>query len=171
MLMRRKTGVVFVVSIMIMIIGLSQVEAARTPTATVIPPIPSVASGVIFQCSPLVAFPGSVVTGSSGAILVSCGNNGAVILDGTLTPSFVLPLGYNVSAIVLHPAFGNPCSFRFRSLTVGNFTVPTGHFLNQTLSFSSNPVQGQMLTAVYDYCLGYKNVPVNGLAGFNIVWT
>jgi len=169
--MLRKRIIVYISILLIAVIASSQVEGARLPTATVIPPIPSVASGVIFQCSPLLAFPGSVVTGSSGAILVSCGTNGAVILDGTLTPSFVLPLGYNVTAIVLHPAFGNPCSFRFRSMTVGNVTIPTGHFLNQTLSFSSNPVQGQMLTAVYDYCLGYKNVPANGLAGFNIIWT
>jgi len=92
-------------------------------------------------------------------------------LDGTLTPTFTLGTGYIQAGIIFSNTAGNPCSLKFGQLTTGNVTVPTGSLLNRTLTFSSNPVQGNMLTAAYDYCLQYANAASTGLGGFNIVWT
>jgi hypothetical protein len=147
--------------------------APRTPSTTTIPPITAQSAGVIFLCQPFQAFPGSVTTGASGFIRIQCSDNfGALVLDGSLTPTFQLGIGYVQAGIVFHNTpNGSPCSYNFRQFPVGNVTVPTGVILNRTLTFSSNPVQGQMLTAMYDYCLQYINAPSTGLAGFNIVWT
>jgi len=147
------------------------VHSVRTPTTTTIPPITAQSAGVYFQCNPFQSYPGSVTIGSSGFVLIQCPNGGAVTFDGVLTPTFTLGIGYSQVAIVLHGANGNPCNFNFRSLPVGTVTVPIGSFLNRTLTFSSSPIQGQMLTAVYDYCLQYINAPTTGLAGFDIIWT
>jgi len=152
--------------------GIPIVSSARTPSSTTVPPISATSPGVRFECAPFQAFPGSVIISSSGFILVSCGAEGAALsLDGTLTPSLTLGIGYVQAGIVLSNTPGNPCSLKFGQLFVGNITVPTGSLLNRTLTFSSNPVQGQMLTAGYNYCLQYTNAASTGLGGFNIVWT
>jgi hypothetical protein len=166
--MRKKTYGVF----LIMALLFPTVVAPRVPSTTTIPPISAQSAGVFFQCQPFLAFPGSVVIGMSGFILIECPNGGALTLDGTLTPSFQLGIGYVQAAIILHGSSNrNPCNYDFRPLTVGNTTVLSGSFLNRTLTFSSNPVSGNMLTAVYDYCLQYQNAPSTGLNGFSIIWT
>jgi len=158
-------------SILLLMILTIPVSAIRTPTTTTIPPISAQSAGVIFQCSPFSPYPGSVVVGASGFMLIQCPSGGAVTFDGTLTPTLTLGVGYINASIILHGSTGQPCNFNFRTIGVGTITVPTGSLLNRTLTFSSNPVQGQMLTAVYDYCLQYFNAPSTGLGGFNIVWT
>jgi hypothetical protein len=163
----------FAIPLLALVLLIPIAYSARTPSSTTIPPITATSAGVYFQCAPLQAFPGSVVIGSSGFILVSCSNQGALSLDGTLTPTFTLGIGYIDAGIIFSSISGNPCNLHFRSLAVGigNVTVPTGSLLNRTLTFSSNPVQGNMLTASYNYCLQYTNAPATGLPGFSIVWT
>ncbi len=171
--MLRKRLVLAILALVI-ILSAAQVQAARTPTSTTIPPVPAVSAGVFYGCQPFEALPGSVTPGTNGFILISCGpEGGALSLDGTLTPSLTLGLGYTQAGIVENSGTGNtfPCNLNFVIQKVGNVTVPSGHLLNSTLTFSSNPAQGQMLTAAYDYCLQYANAPSTGLAGFSIVWT
>ena len=148
-------------------------NAVRNPSTTQIPPISAQSAGVIFECNPFQTTPGSVTIGASGFILVDCPSGlGALSLDGTLTATFQLGIGYTAVAIVfVNTHNGSPCGFNFRQFPVGNVTVPTGAMLTGPLTFSSNPIQGQMLTAAYDYCLQYQNAGSTGLAGFSIVWT
>lgn len=157
-------------------VGIGQVYSTRTPSTTTIPPVPAVAQGIIYECQPFTVFPGSVVPGTSGFIRVECpGNMGALILNGILTPTATLGLGYTNAGILSHGITGDPCSLTFGTMTLfngtANITVPTGHLLNQTMNFSPAPHQGDMLTGVYDYCLQYSNAPVTGLPGFDVVWT
>lgn len=165
---------------LLMIFFAINVNAARTPTVTTIPPIPAQSSGVQLQCFPLQAFPGSVTIGASGFIRIRCPDkNGAVqfgqsgVASTTLTPSLTLGLGYINASIMLSSSGGSPCNFNFGHLTVGNVTVSTGSFLNRgSLTFGNPPTDpSQLLASNYDYCLQYQNAPASGLAGFDIVWT
>jgi hypothetical protein len=170
MIGKAKALVLFAV---VLLLGISQVQSARIPTTTSIPTIPAVSAGVFYMCAPFVTLPGSATIGANGFVRVTCpqAGRGAITLDGILTPSFILSQGYVQAAIIFPGGGGTPCNFAFKTLQVGNVTVASGHFLNQTMSFSSNPVQGQMLTAAYDYCLQYTNAPSSGLAGFDVIWT
>lgn len=162
--------------LIITILLIPSVQSSRIPNSTTIPPVPAVAQGVIYECQPFAVFPGSVVPGTDGFIRVECpGNMGALVLNGLLTPTAVLSLGYINAGILSHGITGDPCSLTFGTLTLfngtSNITVPTGHLLNQTMNFSPSPHQGDMLTGVYDYCLQYQNAPSNGLTGFSVTWT
>lgn len=150
-------------------------QPVRVPTATTIPTITTTSAGVVFECNPSIAFPGSVITGSSGFIRVKCPTGGYVQLGTTngiaLTPSFALTQGYSNISIVLANSAGNPCNYHFQPLQIGNVTVLTGVLLNGTaLTFSSSPQPGQFLANVYDYCLQYSSVQTT-LQSFTVTWT
>ena len=149
-------------------------QPVRTPSTETIPAIINTSPGVIYQCTSPFVFPGSISTGSSGFIRVSCPSpaNGRLQLGTntpiTLTPTLTLSTGYTQVAIVYYT---NPCSFKFPHFLIGNVSIPSGAFLNQSLTFASPPVAGQLLATNYDYCLQYANAPTLGLGSFTIVWT
>lgn len=170
-----KIKAIIFISLALLLITVTQVHSARIPNSTTIPPVPAVSQGVIYECQPFVVFPGSVVPGTDGFIRVECPSNGALILNGVLTPTATLAVGYINGGILMHGITGDPCTLNFGTLTLfngtANITVPTGHLLNQTMTFSPAPHQGDMLTGLYDYCLQYSNAPSTGLAGFSVTWT
>src|SRR5207245_6900323 len=104
-------------------------------------------------------------------VRIRCPSGGALTLGTTtgitLTPSFVLTLGYANISIILSQSSGNPCNDRFIQFTVGNSTIFSGTMLTGPIIFSSSPQTGQFLASVYDYCLGYTDV-TSTLNGFTV---
>jgi hypothetical protein len=95
----------------------------------------------------------SVLAGSSGTILFTCGGKAAlkVLRNGQATPIFILPRGYRTLAITPHIAGATDCKSG-QGLTSG-----------QIFQFTKK--------ATFDYCAAFSNPPSSGLSGFSLVWT
>ena len=94
----------------------------------------------------------TVLPGTSGTILFTCGSNPAFTVNrpGSAIPSFTLPEGYVRLMIVAHSSGSTSCGLG--RVLVSGYEV----------SFSK--------TGKFDYCASYSDPPESGLLSFQLSW-
>lgn len=117
------------------------------------PAVPIFAPVLTTTCQTLTLTPDTVVAGSSGVILATCGALPAFTVSsaGFATPTFTLPAGYTGLGLILH---------------LLEFCGPGGPIASGT-PFSFHAAVG----AGVDYCATFTNPPAGGLATFQVTWT
>jgi hypothetical protein len=110
-------------------------------------------SKLVPNCLALRTSQSTVVAGSSGVILFSCGGSAAltVVKSDQFRPIFTLPTGYTGLKIVNHAFGANDCN-------------------HGPILLSGHPL-GLRGPGNFDYCAGYANAPSTGLASFKVTWT
>jgi hypothetical protein len=110
-------------------------------------------SKLVPNCSALRSSQATVTAGGSGMILFTCSGSAAITVGRSdqFRPSFTLPAGYTDLRIVNHALGAAACKH-------GQILV------------SGQPVDLNG-PGNFDYCAGYTNAPISGLASFKVAWT
>lgn len=119
------------------------------------PNVPAI--GMETTCASLAANPATVIVGSSGSLLLTCGGAAAfsIVTGSVSTPAFALPNGYASLWVFPHaspPAPGTSCSTAGMRILSGT-----------AIAWSGNDA--------WSYCAQYASVPASGLAAFTVSWS
>ncbi len=110
-------------------------------------------SKLVPNCLALRSSQATVTAGGSGVILFTCGGSSAITVGKSdqFRPSFTLPTGYTDLRIVSHDIGATACN--------------NGPVLVSGRPFDLNGPGN------FDYCAGYANAPITGLASFKVAWS
>jgi hypothetical protein len=110
-------------------------------------------SKLVPNCMALRSSQATVTAGSAGVILFTCSGSAAITVGKShqFRPSFTLPAGYTNLRIVSHALGATACN--------------NGPVLVSGQPFDLNGPGN------FDYCAGYANPPISGLASFKVAWS